>query len=374
MPLSIFLDAMPYTEMILNYNRWFDDILIKKLIPNIGYSSSLHWQLYCNKYPDETGSFVDWIMERETSKSVLLISKLLSPLDYFGDLGVLARKVLDRVIFKKNIFANIPFRFRKLFKENAEYLFWNKNSYEKENIFQDFVVISQDEGHISFKKVINSLNEAIASGKKNIFTAMGFFDSEGHIHGRTTTYSSVVKNYLSELHNTINSYIKLNPNEEVILISDHGMSNIVSEVNLNLTKKIGKQSLKTYIAYSDSAIMSIYSKNDFYIMKIKEYLKEIDFGHLLSEDERIFYGISNKRFGDLIFILKEGYIFSDNWFGKSMRKKANKIYGMHGFWPEINAEDQMAAIILLNSNRELEESYTYKMAYNLLVSVMQERK
>ena len=61
MPLSIFIDALPYNEIVSNYKNWFSDMQISELIPNIAYSSSLHWQLYCNKYPDERGIMVDWV-------------------------------------------------------------------------------------------------------------------------------------------------------------------------------------------------------------------------------------------------------------------------------------------------------------------------
>ena len=53
MPLSIFVDALPFNEMKENYEKELSSMQIAELVPNIAYSSSLHWQLYCNKYPDD---------------------------------------------------------------------------------------------------------------------------------------------------------------------------------------------------------------------------------------------------------------------------------------------------------------------------------
>ena len=118
MALSIFIDALPYTEVCKSYKQWFDNQDIALLKPNIAYSSSLHWQLYSNKYPDERGTFVDWVKEPETDLSIKTLSFILQPLDYLGNCGVLARKIMDRFVYRKNMFANIPFKFRPLFKED----------------------------------------------------------------------------------------------------------------------------------------------------------------------------------------------------------------------------------------------------------------
>ena len=150
MPLSIFIDALPYTEITEKYSDWFSDMQVAELQPNIAYSSSLHWQLYCNKYPDERGVLVDWARTPEKNKAVRFFATVLRPLDSMGDLGIYSRKFLDRYIFRANKFANIPYKFRKDFSENGKYLFWDEKTYRAEKIFNGYTVVSQDEGHISF--------------------------------------------------------------------------------------------------------------------------------------------------------------------------------------------------------------------------------
>ena len=115
MPLSLFCDALPYSEMSVQYKDWFDKLQLAPLMPNIAYSSSLHWQLYCNKYPDERGILVDWVREPEKNKAVRILSTILRPLDVNETLGWFSRKVLDRIVFRRNMFANVPYQFRKDF-------------------------------------------------------------------------------------------------------------------------------------------------------------------------------------------------------------------------------------------------------------------
>ncbi|MDO5478755.1 MAG: hypothetical protein Q4G23_06270, partial [Clostridia bacterium] len=140
MPLSIFIDALPFNEMKENYGEWLSDMQISELVPNIAYSSSLHWQLYCNKYPDERGVLVDWVKEDEKRKSVRLVSVLFSPFEKMGMLGVLSKKFLDRKIYRKNTFANIPFNLRKHFTQKGKYLFWKEETYRSEPIFDGYKV------------------------------------------------------------------------------------------------------------------------------------------------------------------------------------------------------------------------------------------
>ena len=373
MPLSIFIDALPYTEITEKYSDWFSDMQIAELQPNIAYSSSLHWQLYCNKYPDERGVLVDWAKMPEKNKAVRFFATVLRPLDSMGDLGIYSRKFLDRYIFRANKFANIPYKFRKDFSENGKYLFWDEKTYRAEKIFNGYTVVSQDEGHISFEETVKKLENAIKNGDKNIFTAMGFTDQLGHKCRRGEIYHKRVKPYMAEMHRVISEYLKSNPAEEVIIISDHGMSTINEKVDLCLEKKFGKQSKKSYIAYSDSAVMCIWCGDEMLKKEIAEYLGSQSEGHLLTEEEREKYRAADRKFGDLIFNLREGYVFAESWFGKSLRKPSPDGAGMHGFWPELSAKDQMACILLINGRQRLEKLYDYPRANKLLEKIMQER-
>jgi len=374
MPLSMFIDALPYNEIKSKYPSWFENMQVAELLPNVGYSSSLHWQLYCDKYPDERGVFVDWVKEPESNTGIRLISKLLAPLDKVGDLGLLSRKVMNRIVFRKNVFANIPYRFRGMFSEKGQYLFWNKNTYNREPIFEGYSVISQDEGHLTFDAVMGKVRNAISSGEKNLFVVLGFADAEGHVCRRGDLYDQRLKPYMDNVHDIISEYLKLHPEEEVLIVSDHGMSTVEHHIDVGLEKKFGKPGKNSYIAYSDTAIMCIWVDDKVLRKEISDYLTTFENGHLLNDIDRKRFGITDRKFGDLIFNLREGYVFSNNWFGKSIKKPRPEGAGMHGFWPERCAHDQMASVLLINSSRRINDTYEYKDANKLIVDVMQGKR
>ncbi len=370
MPLSIFIDALPYSEIKANYTDWFENMQVAELVPNIAYSSSLHWQLYCNKYPDERGVLVDWSKESEQNKLVNLISTMLSPLDMVDSIGFLSRKVLDRLVFRRNLFANIPYKFRKYFIEKGQYLFWDEKIYRQEEIFDGYSVISQDEGHLSFEETIKKFKNSVESNEKDIFAVFGFADSLGHSVRRGELYSNRLKPYMDALKEVVSDYKIRNPQEEILIISDHGMSTVEQTVDFELEKIFGKQSTDTYIAYCDTAVMCVWTEDEVLQKKICEFLKTREEGHLLTEDERKMYGATDRKFGNIIYILREGKVFYESWFGKSVVKANSDGYGMHGFWPEREARDQMACVILIDGKRKLNSLYNYPQAHQVIKEVM----
>ena len=370
MPLSIFIDALPFNEIKNNYNDWLKDMQVSELLPNIAYSSSLHWQLYCNEYPDERGVLVDWVKEPEKNKTVKVISRLFAPLDKMGDLGVISKKVLCRYVFRKNMFANIPYKFRGDFTEKGKYLFWDKKTYGQKDIFQGYTVISQDEGHKTFEDTLAQFKEVVEGGEKNIFAVFGFADALGHKCRRGEVYSQRLRPYMDQLKVVIDDYIRTNPNQDVLIVSDHGMSTVKTKIDLQLEKKFGCQGKKNFIAYCDTAIMCIWCANEQLKKEMEDYLAGKTEGHLLTEEDRKRFGATDKKFGDIIYILREGNVFKDNWFGKSIKRPNPDGSGMHGFWPEREAQDQMACVMLLSNDKKLEEIYDYSSAHLLIRKVM----
>lgn len=373
MALSIFVDALPFTELNNNYSKWFENQQLASLLPNIAYSSSLHWQLYCDKYPDDRGVLVDWCMEDERDPKIRAISKYFCFMDDLGDLGIIFKKVLSKYIFKRNAFANIPFSLRGYFSEKGKYLFWDSETYRNESIFDRYVVVSQDEGHLSFDCAISKLHTTIETGAENIFFNTGFADSIGHVNRRGVRYSKMLSLGMKMLHDEIALYLQKHPTEEVLIISDHGMSTINEIIDFGLERHFGKQGKNSYIAYSDSCIMCVWVYDESLRASISNFLQSRNEGHLLTEEERAYYRAKNRKFGDYILILKEGVCFSNNWFGKSFKKQNANGCGMHGFWPEWSALNQLASIVLINGKRRLSERYTYPSANQLINEVMKKR-
>lgn len=370
MPLSLFVDALPYNEMKAHYADWQADMQLGELIPNIAYSSSLHWQLYCDKYPDDRGVLVDWVRQAEKNKVVRFLSTVLAPLDKMGNLGLLSKKVLCRYIMRRNAFANIPYQFRKDFTEMGTYLFWNEKTYRTEPIFDGYTVISQDEGHRSFDLTLSLLRETVDRGDTHIFGVFGFADALGHVCRRGETYSARLRPYMDALGEVIALYREKHPDQEVLMVSDHGMSTVERKIDLKLEEHFGKQKKGRYVAYCDTAVMSIWCDDPSLEQPIRDYLATHPEGHLLTEEERAYFRATDRKFGDILYILREGNVFADNWFGKSIRKPNPDGAGMHGFWPEWEAKDQMACVALMGGNRTLQERYDYPAVHALIKEIM----
>lgn len=373
MPLSLFVDALPYNEMRAHYSDWQANMQWGELIPNIAYSSSLHWQLYCDQYPDDRGVLVDWVRQTEKNKVVRCLSTLFAPLDQMGNLGLLSKKVLCRLVMRRNAFANIPYAFRKDFSEQGSYLFWDEDTYRTQPIFDGYTVVSQDEGHRSFDLTLSLLREAIERGDKNVFGVFGFADALGHQCRRGAVYSARLRPYMDALGEVISLYRGMHPAEEVLLVSDHGMSTVERDVDLELESRFGKQKKGCYVAYCDTAVMCIWCDDASLEQPMREYLATRTEGHLLTEEERAYFRATDRKFGDILYILREGNVFADNWFGKSIRKPHPDGASMHGFWPEWEAKDQMACIALVSGKRTLDERYDYPTAHALIQAIMKGR-
>lgn len=373
MPLSLFVDALPYNEMTAHYANWQTNMQLGELIPNIAYSASLHWQLYCDKYPDDRGVLVDWVRQSEKNRVVRFLSTVLAPLDRMGNLGLLSKKVLCRFIMRRNTFANIPYRFRKDFTEMGGYLFWNEKTYRAESIFDGYTVVSQDEGHRSFELTLSLLREAVERGDTHIFGVFSFADALGHVCRRGEKYSARLRPYMDALGEVIALYREKHPDEEVLIVSDHGMSTVERRINLRLEEHFGKQKKGRYVAYCDTAVMAIWCDDPTLEQPIREYLATHPEGHLLTEEERAYFRATDRKFGDILYILREGNVFANNWFGKSIRKPNPDGAGMHGFWPEWEAKDQMACVALIGGDRTLQERYDYPAVHALIKDVMKGR-
>jgi hypothetical protein len=372
MALGIFIDGLPYSELKSSAPDWLRELQLAPLRPNIGYSSALHWQLCCDRYPDDRGRLTDWVRTPEQDRKIVSAARLLAPLDAVEPLALLTKKGLDRLVFRRNAFANIPFAFRPDFSEQGDYLFRDSARCAREPLFAGYTVISQDEG-LSFAETMRRLNRAIARKERRVFAAFGFADAVGHGCRRGPLYRARLSPYLQAVGEAVQSYRRCWPDEEIVLFSDHGMSTVRCRIDLRLEQQFGRQGRDRYIAYCDSCLLCVWSEDERLREALAQYLAGCPEGHLLTEADRGYYRVTDRRFGDLLYNLREGSIFSGSWFGRGLRPHPDGE-GMHGFWPEPAAEDQLAAIVLGSSRRQLGAFYSYPQAHRLLLEILQEEK
>ena len=368
MPLSIFADALPYDAAALQA------LLPKEmqrapLVPNVGYSACLHRQLYDDCYPDDTGVLVDWVHQREECRAVRLACALLRPLDLVPPLGTAVRKVLDRLL-GRGVFANVPFRYRARLCMRGRYVFRERRLYGALPLLRGYRVISQDDGARSFSDALHELTCAVEAGERDLFFVTGVFDVIGHGCARGEEYERRITPPLQALCSVIARYRQLHPDEEVLLLSDHGMSTVRHKVKLSLRGVLTRKQRRACMVYTDSCMALVFCRDEAILSRVRDYLDTLPEGHRLDETERAHYRVSDRALGDEIFILRQGYVFADSWFGCSWRRHPNG-QGVHGFYPEKDSRDALACVLLLSERHRLRECYDYKEAHALLQMIMQ---
>jgi len=118
-----------------------------------------------------------------------------------------------------------------------------------------------------------------------------------------------------------------NPNLNVLIMSDHGMSKVSKTINILGDLKFLKSRLyKDYVAFVDSTMIRFWFFSQEAKIEVCEHMNQLEHGHILSlsEKENLKTPIDQK-YGQTIFVMDEGYIVSPCFFhSKSVR-------GMHGY-------------------------------------------
>ena len=362
--LIVFIDALSYgfikknNGKLININSFSYEY---KLLPTAGYSSNIHWLLFANRKPDDLNYFTDWNIVGEkadrSKKNICLKSlSFIDKVDYFSDtLRIFLR-------YSGLIKNNLPFSEINLFENKAIY-FFNQSKNTKYNLFRKkFLFIDYDK----HKRKIGLIIENAKNEKINIFIFSRCLDEIGHLYGpESNQYKNYTENLFKCLEIILTKVLK-EAKYNVILISDHGMTEIKSYINIlkPLYLEFGYPG-EDYIIYCDSVYLRVWSKYGCLIEKIRRYLSSIEIIKILTEEERRMYGIRKVKFGNLICVLKEGYAFNPNHFGLIIRKYPR---GMHGY---LDRSDNNTGLILANiklfNEREIYPWDFYDKLFNLLI-------
>lgn len=306
--IIIFIDGLPYyhkniCEEILNAKS-------RELKTGLGFSSNQHCLLLKGKTPDEVNFFTDWTLNRNINKTGYY-------LNHNNVIGYVLNKALGKI---QGYTHSIPIGLHKCFQQSNIYPLKNKSSitnYNEEFKKFDFFIDDEVEELFKSKSIL----------KQDSILVINKIDHNGHYLGPRS------KKYLESLIDLLqNLKLLIQRNGGTyILFSDHGMSDKPKPFKINLEKEFGQQGNSRYFYFIDSTSIKIWVFENKLKTKIKEYLENIKEGILLNEDNRKEYGVVNKDFGDLIFILKNDWYFKNTYFGRGWK---SKTLGMHGNWPK----------------------------------------
>lgn len=152
--------------------------------------------------------------------------------------------------------------------------------------------------------------------------------------------------YAHELHKLFALAHNLDPNVALTVISDHGMTPVEHTYDiLSQVESLKLDVPKDYLAVYDSTMARFWFFNQRAHSAVHGLLQKIPCGRVLSDDELRRFGVffEDRRFGESIFLLEPGWLFSrSNFNGTGWFPE-----GMHGYHPE---DDRYSDAIFL-SNR-----------------------
>ena len=355
--LIIFIDALPASKEFK-----IDKLNKVELIPNLGYSVNLHNEIFNGKTPDEMGFFGEYIYYSNVNLTKKYLYIFLNILEFAPfNLNKLF-KIFLRKFFNIRV-GQIPFGMVPYFKRIGKYPFIGECNSILDN-FKKFVTDDMKNGIGNRDKIaLNNIfkyfeNQTI---QKNIFISLCDLDGIGHKFGtKSIEYQNRLKFLKQNSEKLIKSYIKIFPEEPVILLSDHGMSDVQQFIDPTTTLKKIEKKYKLHCFY-DSLYLHIFFR-DLDKLKHKKKIEKILSEELpikiFSDDERESFGITNSSFGHIVGLLKNKKAFSPNLFGFL------KLKSYHGYLPE--SKENMGIFLHKNLKFDVKKSISSIDAFKII--------
>lgn len=160
------------------------------------------------------------------------------------------------------------------------------------------------------------------------FFKFGSLDKLGHKYGPE---SKKVYKRILEIDNILKRVVESEVNEDTyyVIFSDHGMGPVFNTINLfDVLNELPVNMPDDYVLLLNSTVASFWFKSKKAKEIIGNTLKNVGFGDILDKPKLKELGIDKigYEYGELIFALKEGYVFFPDFYRKNIAPK-----GMHGY-------------------------------------------
>ncbi len=178
-----------------------------------------------------------------------------------------------------------------------------------------------------------------------LFIYLSEFDR--FLHGYRDNSAAVTERlawYDHHLREVFNVAIKTDPEASFTIVSDHGMTEVHSRYDLlGKIDGLGFKMPKDYLAVYDSTMARFWFFNPAARASVVSELEETSCGRIVDDEELERLGIlfSDRRYGEVIFLLDPGWLMARSDFNGDHWKPV----GMHGFHPSDRDSD---AIFLSN--------------------------
>jgi len=330
--LIIFVDGFPWSDA--SHIDGIDFIRSSfPMVPSYGYSVNLHHELFAGKSPDDLGFFGDANRKELINSSPPWFLKLL---DWFRLKLPFISRVTYKIVSKlfKKPMAFLPPSLLSKFEFSGGYLLQLNDSLEIGGT--NFEVICFDT-KLKFGErdyaALERGKELIDDAVENLIVAFTELDWVFHVNGfRSTKYNQKISTLTSQIKQLGDYYLSKFPDGEVVVVSDHGMTDTKESINFQLEKRFGMPFSNGVSYFYDSLYLSLWNDgNEKLFNKMIGWLSNQDCGHFIEDKEREKYKLSDRNFGDKIYLLNEGFGFSPNYFGY----RSLKAY--HGYAPSVDS-------------------------------------
>lgn len=358
---TVFLDGLKPES--LKHMPFVNSFIEKKQLRTIlGYSITCHASMYSGVFPDKHRMLFIW--KKNILNSPFKILKWIKIPSFMDNIYVrfLVWKVISRFINFPSFFglpfvAHLPFKFWHNL-DLSEKKFWDQDNYidSYKTIFEIFREKKIDYKVIGMEKGLGDESFFVAKSEINksfdwVYLFMGDVDHFSHSHTQESNYSidrlKIIDKIIMEKYI---EYKKIQPNTKFLLFSDHGHSVICEKINLYDKFQENGLELNSFFHVIDANFCRIWVNCEKDKQKIVNILNSIAGGWILSEEEqkKEHIYLDGNEFGDIIFYLDKGAVFSPTIWGAG-----SKVKSMHGYLPSHDDSYGVVATDLAIQSREL---------------------
>ncbi len=336
--LTIFIDGVPYDQLQnMPYARELKSHA--RLVPTLGYSVNCQTMLFTGKTPDEIGFWCEWSYDPENApfRRIKALLPLLSLAEAWYPAKRVVHKVLDRLRWV-SCTKNIPIRYLADFKENGRSVF--DRGFDKPSLLDHPEMTSllhwhfennEERDEVMFRAALKKIREEDDPGHITLMLAK--LDHCSHWEGvASAPYNEVLLENDRHIRELTEAFLEKSPDGVVFVVSDHGMSNIEHEIDLQLEKRFGRPSASTYSYFTEGTLMRLWCHDAELEKAIRGYLAGIAGLERFGDDERLEFGITRPEYGDHIYHTHEGYQLVPSFWGPK------PSVGMHGHHPRFPSQ------------------------------------
>lgn len=361
--LTIFIDGLPFNQL---EKLPYSSRLASKgaLVPILGYSVNCQTQLFTGKKPDELGFWGEWTYAPETApfRKLSPLLKLLSwvEVSYYGKRIV--HRFLDKLGYASAT-KNIPLSYLGKFEETGHSVLstWFKQDSLLQHpkmkvILHNTFPVVERRDEDAFKATMQHIEQT--EDLESVLVTFTRIDACSHWDGvASPTYDKLLVIQDGYIEALSEAFLAKVPDGTILVASDHGMVNVTEHVNINLEREIGKPDANDYAYFTEGTILRVWCDNPETRERIIAYLENVDGMEQLGEEDRKEFGITDKKFGDLIYHTHEGHQFVPSYWGPK------PSVGMHGYHPRYESQH---GICLSSKPGDFEGKVTATDFYNVL--------